>query len=112
MYSSPFPRSPIRRLIRTGPKTSRIVVSVPIALSSPEDDDLAALEEKGVKGRYASVERILELPGDKVEWRMAVSGSSGGLIPQFIADSVMPKEVSKVGLSLVIYPFITDILTA
>ena len=74
-------------------------MSVPLTLSSPEDEDLAALEEKGVKGRYASVERILELPGDKVEWRMAVSSSPGGLIPQFISDSVVPQEVSKVGLN-------------
>lgn len=75
-------------------------MSVPIVLSSPEDDELIALEEKGVKGRYASVERILELPGDKVEWRMAVSGSPGGLIPQFISDFVMPQEISKVGSNL------------
>jgi len=75
-------------------------VSVPITLSSPEDEDLAVLEEKGVKGRYASVERILELPGDKIEWRMALSSSPGGLIPQFITDSVVPQEVSKVRLNL------------
>ena len=75
-------------------------MSVPITLSSEEDEDLAALEEKGVKGRYASVERILELPGDKIEWRMAVSSSPGGLIPQFITDSVVPQEVSKVGSNL------------
>ena len=83
-----------------GPHPSRIIVSVPIDLSSPEDEDLATLEEKGVKGRYASVERILELPGDKVEWRMALSSSPGGLIPEFITHSVVPQEVSKVGLNL------------
>lgn len=81
-----------------GPKTCRVIVSVPISLSSPEDEELAALEEKGVKGRYASVERILELPGDRVEWRMALASSPGGLIPQFITDSVVPQEVSKVGM--------------
>ena len=83
-----------------GPQTSRIIVSIPITLSSPEDEALAALEEKGVKGRYASVERILELPGDMIEWRMALSSSPGGLIPQFITDSVVPQEVSKVGPNL------------
>ena len=67
-------------------------MSIPITLSSPEDEDLAALEEKSVKGRYASVERILELPGDKIEWRMALSSSPGGLIPQFITDSVVPRR--------------------
>ena len=75
-------------------------MSVPISLSSPEDEELAVLEEKGVKGRYASVERILELPGDRVEWRMALASSPGGLIPQFITDSVVPQEVSKVGLNV------------
>ena len=75
-------------------------MSVPISLSSPEDEELATLEEKGVKGRYASVERILELPGDRVEWRMALASSPGGLIPQFITDSVVPQEVSKVGLNV------------
>jgi len=75
-------------------------VSIPINLSSSEDEDLAALEEKGVKGRYASVERILELPGDKIEWRVALSSSPGGLIPQFINDSVMPQGVSHVRLNL------------
>lgn len=71
-------------------------MSIPINLSSPEDEDLAALEEKGVKGRYASIERILELPGDKVEWRMATSSSAGGLIPQFITDAVLAEAVSRV----------------
>ena len=65
-------------------------------LSSPGDEDLGALEEKGVKGRYASVERILELPGDKVEWRMALATSAGGRIPQWITDAVLPEAVSRV----------------
>jgi len=83
-------------------------VSIPITLISPEDEDLAVLEEKGVKGRYASAERILELPGDKVEWRMAVSSSAGGLIPQFISDVALPETVSRVWLSSLIYRFNAD----
>ena len=75
-------------------------MSIPITLSSPGDEELAALEEKGVKGHYASVERILELPGDKVEWRMATSSSAGGLIPQFITDAVLPEAIAKVYFSL------------
>ena len=67
--------------------------------------DLAALEEKGVKGRYASVERILELPGDKVEWRVAAASSAGGLIPQFITDHVMPEALARVCLRFLIRRF-------
>ena len=85
-----------------------VIVSIPINLSSPEDEDLAALEEKGVKARYASVERILELPGDKVEWRMATSSSAGGLIPQFINDLAVPGAVAKVLLDLSIHRFIVN----
>lgn len=61
-----------------------------------------------MKGRYASVESILELSGDRVEWRMAVSSSPGGLIPQFISDSVVPQEVSKVESINFIGRFATD----
>jgi len=85
----------VKQLSEVDSKREGIIVSIPITLSSPEDEDLAALEEKGVKGRYASVERILELPGDKVEWRMAAASSAGGLIPQSITDFVMPEAVSR-----------------
>ena len=77
-------------------------MSIPITLSSPGDEELAVLEEKGVKGRYTSVERILELPGDKVEWRMATSSSAGGRIPQFITDAVLPEAIAKVYFTLLI----------
>lgn len=88
------------RLKRRGSRTHSIIVSIPIDLSSPEDEALAALEEKGVKGRYASVERILELPGDKVEWRMATCSSARGLIPQFLTDLALPEAISKVVLNI------------
>jgi hypothetical protein len=90
----------IRRLKWKDEQTYSIIVSIPITLSSPGDEELAVLEEDGVKGRYASVERILELPGDKVEWRMATSSSAGGLIPQFITDAVLPEAIAKVCVSL------------
>ena len=98
----------VRRLNGRGSQTYRIIVSIPIDLSSPEDETLAALEEKGVRGRYASVERILELPGDKVEWRMATSSSAGGLIPQFLTNFVLPEAVSKVILNFLMRSFATD----
>jgi len=68
------------------PRTG-IVVSIPIDLSTPGDEELAKLEEKGVKGRYVAVERVMELPDGSLEWRMATSSAPGGNIPTFIADS-------------------------
>lgn len=48
---------------------TRIIVSIPIDLSS--DPELSKLEEPGVRGFYAAVERIKELDDGKVEWRCA-----------------------------------------
>lgn len=50
---------------------TRIIVSIPIDLSS--DPELSKLEEPGVRGLYAAVERIKELDDGKVEWRCAHS---------------------------------------
>jgi hypothetical protein len=94
-----------------GSKNHSVVVSIPINLSSTEDEELAALEEKGVKGRYASVEHILELPDDKVEWRMATSSSPGGLVPQFVNDLALPGAISKVFLSTLMHSLITKDLS-
>jgi hypothetical protein len=52
-----------------------------------------------VKGRYASVECIKELPNGNTEWRMATSSSPGGHIPAFIVDSTMPGFISAVSTS-------------
>lgn len=60
--------------------------------------DLAKLEEKGVKGRYVSVERLKELENGKVEWQMATSSTPGGKIPSFIAESTMDSTISQVSL--------------
>lgn len=73
-----------------------ITVSIPVDLTSPGDEDLANLEDKGVRGRYVSVERILELENGNVEWRMATSSSPGGSIPTFIAESTMSSQIAKV----------------
>ncbi|TBU49134.1 hypothetical protein BD309DRAFT_852382, partial [Dichomitus squalens] len=77
----------------TSPRTG-IVVSVPVDVSG--DPEAEKLEEKGVKGRYASVERILELDNGKVEWRMATSSTPGGNIPVFIAESSIPGSIANV----------------
>ncbi|KAI0301989.1 hypothetical protein BC826DRAFT_1089826 [Russula brevipes] len=75
----------------SSPRTG-LFISIPIDVTG--DPDLAKLEEKGVKGRYVSVESIKELPNGNTEWRMATSSSSGGLIPTFIVESTMASAIS------------------
>jgi hypothetical protein len=81
-------------------ETIRIVVSLPVDLTAPEDEHLARLEERGVKGRYVSVEHIKELGRDRVEWRMATSSTPGGSIPTFIAEASIAGSIAKVGQRL------------
>ena len=69
-------------------------MSIPVDLS--EDAELAKMEEKGVKGRYVSVELLQELDNGKVEWRMATSSTPGGNIPSFVAESTMASTIAKV----------------
>ena len=71
-----------------------IIVSIPVDVNGEEE--YAKLEEKGVKGRYVSVERLQELDDGKVEWRMATSSTPGGNIHQFVADSSMASTISHV----------------
>ncbi|KAI9571488.1 hypothetical protein HD554DRAFT_196499 [Boletus coccyginus] len=78
-------------IVETSPK-SGIIVSIPIDLSA--DKELAQIEEKGTKGRYVSVERLLELENGKVEWRMATSSTPGGSIPSFISESSVPGQIA------------------
>ncbi|RDX56474.1 hypothetical protein OH76DRAFT_1451588 [Lentinus brumalis] len=75
----------------TTPRTG-MIVSIPVDVT--EDAEYAKLEEKGVKGRYVSVERIQELDNGKVEWHMATSSTPGGSIPQFVAESSMASTIS------------------
>lgn len=74
----------------------RLIVSLPIDLSGAGDEALHLLEEKGTKGRYVSVERVMELANGDTEWRMATSSTPGGSIPGFIVDSTMAKKISSV----------------
>lgn len=88
------PNAQQSRLTHTGPS---IIVSLPVDLSGPEQKHLADLEEQGdVKGRYVSVERILEMDDGKVEWRMATASTPGGSIPKFLTEHSMPKSVAAV----------------
>ncbi|KAJ4487734.1 hypothetical protein J3R30DRAFT_3787308 [Lentinula aciculospora] len=100
-YKFPPPVSPrvftelqVTRLSEASPRTG-IVISIPIDLSSPEDVELARMEEKGVKGRYASIERIVELEDGSTEWRMATSSTPGGSIPSWLAESTMASKISE-----------------
>jgi hypothetical protein len=75
-------------------KPSSLIISIPVDLSA--DAELAKMEEKGVHGRYVSVEQIKELENGKVEWRMATSSKAGGMIPQFTTELSMPTSISQV----------------
>ncbi|KAI0819536.1 hypothetical protein BC628DRAFT_1342177 [Trametes gibbosa] len=98
-YHFPPPVSPrVFTVVQTtwlstdSPKTG-LIVSIPVDVS--DNEEYAKMEEKGVKGRYASVERLRVLEDDKVEWVMATSSTPGGSIPQFIVESSMAGTISK-----------------
>lgn len=69
-------------------------MSIPIDIAG--DTELSKLEEKGVKGRYVSVERLQEVEGGKVIWEMATSSTPGGSIPRFVAENSMASQISAV----------------
>ncbi|KAJ7510038.1 hypothetical protein B0H11DRAFT_1845840 [Mycena galericulata] len=82
----------ITRLNESSPRSGTIV-SIPVDLT--EDQELAKLEEKGVKGRYVSVERILELEDGNIEWRMATSSTPGGSIPTYFVEKSMAGKIAE-----------------
>ena len=88
---------------------NRIIVSIPVDLSP--DPSLAKLEEKGVKARYVSVERIAELPDGKVEWRMATASRAEGLIPQFLTERAIPSSISHVRTVAEVLFFVQVLIT-
>ncbi|KAF9227854.1 hypothetical protein BS17DRAFT_793475 [Gyrodon lividus] len=97
-YTFPPPISPrvftvlqTTHLDESSPR-SGMIVSIPINLFG--NKDLAKIEEKGTKGRYVSVERLLEMEDGKVEWRMATSSTPGGSIPSFVSESSMPGQIA------------------
>ncbi|KAJ8519475.1 hypothetical protein ONZ45_g3554 [Pleurotus djamor] len=100
-YKFPPPVSPrvftelqVTELSSESPRAGTIV-SIPIDLSSPGDEEYAKLETKGVKGKYVSVERIRELENGNTEWIMATSSTPGGSIPSFIVESTMASTISQ-----------------
>ena len=87
----------LRCTVLPHPLSGSLFISIPVDLTS--DPELAKLEEKGVKGRYVSVESLTELPTGKTEWRMATSSRPGGLLPSFLVDSTMASAISAVSIS-------------
>jgi hypothetical protein len=76
-----------------------MVISIPVDLSGPGDEDLAQLQEKGTKGRYVSVERLTELEDGQVLWQMATSSTPGGSIPSFISEGSIPGQIAAVNIT-------------
>ncbi|QRV80214.1 hypothetical protein RhiJN_08229 [Ceratobasidium sp. AG-Ba] len=71
------------------------VISIPFDVG--ENEGLKALEEKGVRGRFTTVERLMEVD-DKVEWMAVTMNQIGGSIPDFISERKMPKQFSEAGI--------------
>jgi hypothetical protein len=72
----------------------RWFIQIPVDLS--DEPELANKEDKAVRGRYVSVERIAELPSGKIEWRTTTSSTPGGHIPSFLVESSMASQISAV----------------
>jgi len=93
LYTSPSPFSPrvytilqASWLLEYSHQRRGIIVTIPIDLSSESTENLAELEEKGVRGLCVCVEHIQEMAGDSIEWRRVVCLDPGGLIPRFMAQ--------------------------
>ncbi|KIJ17466.1 hypothetical protein PAXINDRAFT_112508 [Paxillus involutus ATCC 200175] len=97
-YTFPPPISPrvftVLQTIHLDESTPRsgMIVSIPIDLSGNEE--LAKIEQKGTRGRYVSVESLLEMEDGRVEWRMATSSTPGGSIPSFVSENSMPGQIA------------------
>ncbi|KAF8966064.1 hypothetical protein BDZ97DRAFT_716377 [Flammula alnicola] len=79
-------------------KRRGIVVTLPVDLSSKDTQDLTEVEEKGVRGRFVSVEHIHELDGDIIEWRRLARVDPGGLIPKFWVQRQVPNRMIEASL--------------
>lgn len=80
------------------------MITLPIDLGSKSNENLAELEEKGVRGRFVSVEHLQEVNGDIIEWRRVISIDSGGSISRCWARRHTEKriiDVSKLSFLLI-----------
>ncbi|KAJ7018479.1 hypothetical protein C8F04DRAFT_977262 [Mycena alexandri] len=100
LYGFPTPLSPriftVLQVTHLEPSTLRTgwVVHIPIDSTGPGDEELLAKEDRGVKGRYACVEKITELPNGRTEWRLVTSSTPAGLIPKSLGDKTLPARIS------------------
>jgi hypothetical protein len=88
MYHQPFPASdrdftPLILTREAPDSTSFLVVSIPY-------DHPDAQPQKGfVRAKYASVEHVRVLPGNRgVEWRMIVTSDAGGRVPDLMTGAL------------------------
>ncbi|KIO30655.1 hypothetical protein M407DRAFT_149287 [Tulasnella calospora MUT 4182] len=69
------------------------VISIPF--DPKGDEGLMSLEERGVRGRYAAVERLRELEDGTVEWRVATTTTVGGFVPDWVTTRAVPKAIAE-----------------
>ncbi|CAE6338671.1 unnamed protein product [Rhizoctonia solani] len=107
-YSPPVSPRTFTVLLATSlddkPPRQAWVINIPFDVG--ENEGLKALEERGVRGRFTSVDRLLEVDG-KVEWiprqdnpflsrvRGATMYQIGGSIPNFIPERGMPRQIAE-----------------
>lgn len=73
----------------------RSLMTVSIPFAHPDCPEKQGAEKSRVRGKYVSVERVCEVQGGGVEWRMATSSDAGGNIPRFITNQSLPGSISE-----------------
>lgn len=82
--------------------TCRIAINIPVDLND-SDENLAVLEDLGVKGRFVSIEHLKEYEGGRIiEWRKILCGEFGGLIPRFCVRRSMPEKLAQVTFQILL----------
>ncbi|KAG8940779.1 hypothetical protein FRC04_005048 [Tulasnella sp. 424] len=69
------------------------IISIPFDPRS--DEGLLSLEERGIRGRFAAVERLRELEDGTVEWRVATTTTIGGFVPDWVTSRAVPKAIAE-----------------
>ncbi len=76
--------------------TNRLAITIPVDLNT-SSENLAVLEDLGVKGRFVTAEHLKEYQGGKIiEWRKLMCGEFGGLVPKFCVRRSMPEKLAQV----------------
>ena len=65
--------------------------------------------EKGVEGRYVSIEQLKELENGSTQWLMVTAGSAGGMIPGFLVEASMDSKIAEVGQFLIWFVVLTSL---